>query len=128
MIMVIIYITVFKIKMETWIMRNTSITALALLLCSPALMAAENSTYELTIENHRFKPEQITIPAGKKIKLLVANRDSTPEEFESYELNREKIITGGRSAVIYIGPLKPGKYPFFGEFHQDTAKGILIAE
>jgi hypothetical protein len=109
-------------------MRNAKITALTLLLCSPALMAAETSTYELTIENHQFKPEQITIPAGKKIKLLVDNRDSTPEEFESYELNREKIITGGKSAVIYIGPLKPGRYPFFGEFHQDTAKGMLIAE
>ncbi|MCH8348449.1 MAG: cupredoxin domain-containing protein [Proteobacteria bacterium] len=68
------------------------------------------------------------VPAGVKIKLIVINQDPTPEEFESFELNREKIIGGGRTAIIYIGPLKPGEYPFFGEFNMDTALGKIIAE
>jgi hypothetical protein len=109
-------------------MRINVIATLALMFASPVAITAESSTYELTIKNHRFEPQQITVPADKKIKLMVTNQDSTPEEFESYELNREKIIPGGKKAVIYIGPLKPGKYPFFGEFHQETAKGVIIAE
>jgi hypothetical protein len=30
--------------------------------------------------------------------------------------------------VVYIGPLKAGKYPFFGEFNPATARGVVIAE
>ena len=57
---------------------------------------------------------------------MINNRDKTPEEFESYELNREKVIMGGRKANIFIGPLRAGIYPFFGEFNQRTAQGKLI--
>ena len=75
-----------------------------------------------------FEPAEVIVPAGVKLKLVVKNLDRTPEEFESYELNREKVIPGGKQAIIYVSPLKPGKYHFFGEFHQKTAKGILIAK
>jgi len=60
------------------------------------------------------------------VKLIVYNRDPTPEEFESFELNREKVIMGGAKAVIFIGPLPPGEYPFFGEFHPNTALGKIV--
>ena len=40
----------------------------------------------------------------------------------------EKVIPGKSKGVVRIGPLKPGRYPFFGEFHEATAKGTLIAE
>jgi plastocyanin len=82
----------------------------------------------LIIRDHRFEPEEVRVPAGQKIKLLVHNQDSTPEEFESYELNREKIAAPGSKVTIYIGPLSPGRYPFFGEFHAETARGTIIAE
>ena len=59
---------------------------------------------------------------------MIINRDETPEEFESYELNREKVILGGRKAVVFIGPLPPGEYPFFGEFNPQTALGRIIVE
>jgi len=90
--------------------------------------AAEKPEYTIVIKNHRFEPEVLRVPAGVKIKLIVDNQDATPEEFESFELNREKIIGGGRKAIIFIGPLKPGEYPFFGEFNMDTALGKIIAE
>jgi plastocyanin len=93
----------------------------------PAAVAGDDA-YTLTIKDHRFDPAELKVPAGQKIKLTVQNLDSTPEEFESYELNREKIIPGGKSTSVYIGPLEAGRYPFFGEFHQDTAQGVLIAE
>lgn len=99
----------------------------ALLLVCPAVLA-KTPVIELEIRDHLFHPEEIRIPANTKVKLVVRNRDTTPEEFESYELNREKVIMGGRKANIFIGPLKPGVYPFFGEFNPKTAQGRVVAE
>ena len=82
--------------------------------------------FEIEIRNHIFEPDEITIPANTKVKLIVYNRDPTPEEFESFELNREKVIMGGAKATIFVGPLPPGEYPFFGEFNPGTALGKII--
>lgn len=101
---------------------------LGLILMFPLLAFAADDVFTIQIKNHRFEPAELTVPAGKKVKLLVENLDATPEEFESHELNREKIIAGKGKATIYIGPLTPGKYPFFGEFNMDSAKGVIIAK
>lgn len=103
--------------------------ALALLLAlawAPAM--AKTPVFELEIRDHLFHPEEFRIPADTKVKLVVYNRDPTPEEFESYELNREKVIMGGGKANIFIGPLAPGVYPFFGEFNPRTAQGRVVVE
>ena len=99
----------------------------ALLVLAPTLASAAEPTFTLTLRNHKFVPAQVVVPANKKIKLIIVNEDKTPEEFESHELNREKIVTGKGKITVFVGPLKPGKYPFFGEFHMDTAQGVLIA-
>jgi plastocyanin len=49
----------------------------------------------LTIQAHKFTPAEVRVPAGQRIKLLVLNKDDTPEEFESAQLGREKVIPGG---------------------------------
>lgn len=96
---------------------------------SNPLQKAESKTeYIIAIKDHKFIPTEIRIPAGKKVKLIVDNQDPTPEEFESHDMSREKIIGGNRKATIFIGPLDPGKYHFFGEFNMDTANGYVIAE
>ncbi|MBX3604328.1 MAG: cupredoxin domain-containing protein [Piscinibacter sp.] len=92
----------------------------------PALAAEPELS--LVIKNHRFEPGELKVPAGQRIKLVVHNQDSTPEEFESHSLKREKVIPGGAKATIFIGPLKPGRYTFFGEYNEATAKGAVIAE
>jgi len=97
-------------------------------LLFPATLLAADAEYVLTIKNHQFAPAELKVPAGKKIKLIVMNQDATPEEFESHELNREKIIAGNSKATIYIGPLNPGQYPYVGEFNEKTAKGVIVAE
>jgi len=94
----------------------------------PSLAAAADLEFTLVIQNHRFEPAEIRIPAGKKVKLWIDNRDATAEEFESHELNREKVIPGKAKLPVFVGPLSPGRYRFFGEFHQQTARGTLIAE
>ena len=90
--------------------------------------SAHAQEYVLTIKNHRFTPTEIKIPANKRVQITVVNDDPTPEEFESHEMKVEKVIPGKSKAVVRVGPLKPGRYPFFGEFHEATAKGTLIAE
>jgi plastocyanin len=82
----------------------------------------------LVIKNHRFEPAEFKVPAGQRIKLVVHNQDATPEEFESHSLNREKVIPAGAKATIFIGPLKPGRFEFFGEYNEATAKGVVVAE
>jgi len=99
---------------------------LALLtLISTVPVQAGRPTFSIEIRNHLFVPEQLVIPANTRVKLLVYNRDPTPEEFESYELNREKVIMGQHKAAIFIGPLAPRDYPYFGEFHPATAIGNI---
>lgn len=102
------------------------LTALMFLGATSAL--AERPTYDIIIKNHMFEPAEITVPAGEKIKLKIHNQDATPEEFESHDMNREKIIGGNSKAIIFVGPLKPGKHHFFGEFNMDTANGYIIAQ
>lgn len=98
----------------------------ALVVLAPAAARAED--YTLTIRNHRFEPAEIKVPANKRVVITVRNDDATPEEFESLEMKVEKVIPGKSKATVRVGPLKPGRYPFFGEFHESTAKGAVIAE
>lgn len=113
-----------KLKQKSFVAGG--ILALAVML----LASTANATQEFTIKikNHKFDPAELTVPANEKVKLRVINEDSTAEEFESYELDREKVISGGSSAVIFIGPLKAGEYPFFGEFNPETAQGKIFAK
>ena len=97
-------------------------------LFTTAVLAEDTPSFTIVIKDHRFQPAELTIPAGTKVMLLVDNQDSTPEEFESHELNREKVIPGNAKAKIFVGPLKPGVYPFFGEFNPETAQGKLTVQ
>lgn len=100
-------------------------TALAI-FSTPAF--AETPVFEIAIKDHKFNPATLEIPAGQKVKLIVKNQDSTPEEFESHDFNREKVIAGNSEGVIFVGPLDAGEYKFFGEFNEKTAQGKLIAK
>jgi hypothetical protein len=93
----------------------------------PFLLAADGEPV-LIIKDHRFVPEVLKVPANQKLRIIVENQDPTPEEFESHSLDREKLIAGNSKATLVVGPLDPGGYPFFGEFHEETARGTLVAE
>lgn len=96
-------------------------------LCACTLAIAEPGAL-LIIKNHRFEPAEIKIPANQRVRLMVHNQDTTPEEFESHKLNREKVVPSGAKVAIFVGPLKPGKYEFWGEYNEATAKGVVVAE
>jgi hypothetical protein len=99
-----------------------------LLLLTLAAQAAEIPEYRLTLQDHAYQPAELKVPAATRFKLVIENRDTTPEEFESTEFNREKIVLPNSTTSVYVGPLKRGSYRFFGDFHQDTAQGRLIVE
>ena len=99
---------------------------LAFVAAMPSARAADE--YVLTIQNHRFEPTEVTIPADTKIKLIVKNADPTAEEFESSELNREKVVAAESQITVFIGPLSAGRYEFFGDFHPDTARGDIAVQ
>ncbi len=111
--------------MHIW--RPLPLLALAGSLIVAAVASAEPAI-DVTIKDHRFTPAEIHVPAGKPVTLNVKNEDETAEEFESHELKIEKVIAGGTSGTVRLRPLDPGKYPFIGEYHEDTAKGVIVAE
>jgi len=101
---------------------------LIVLLLLPSLCLAADAEFRLSIRDHRFEPAELRVPAGKRIRLTIVNQNAAAEEFESYELHREKLIPGNSSGSVYIGPLEPGRYPFFGDFHPQTTTGVIVAE
>ena len=107
-------------------MTRLSLAAFAL-LCSFASAYAQDATASLTIRNHHFEPSTLTVKAGVKVKISVTNAGTVPAEFESSELNREKVIAPGSTVSIYVGPLEPGTYPFFDDFDQAN-RGQIVAK
>lgn len=102
--------------------------AAALLAGLLPTLALAAGPVEVSIRDHRFDPAEIRLPANQPAELHVRNLDATPEEFESSALKIEKIIAGNGDAVIRIRPLAPGRYRFVGEYHEDTAQGVIIVE
>jgi hypothetical protein len=90
--------------------------------------AADPVALQLGLRDHRFEPAELHAPARTPIVLTVRNEDPTAEEFESAELKVEKVVAGKRQIVVRLPALAPGRYPFIGEYHADTAKGVLIVD
>lgn len=101
---------------------------LIVLLTSTGAVQALDFEAKLSIRDHKFEPAELHLPANTKIKLLVENQDATPEEFESADLNREKVVVGKGTITVLLGPLEAGKYHFFGDFHQETAQGDVVVK
>ena len=109
-------------------MMRGSTLAVVLAALSVASTHAIAQEFNVTIRNHTFEPQEIRVPAGKRVSIYVSNEDASAEEFESPALKVEKVIPGKSKGLVRVGPLAPGRYEFLGEFHPDTAKGVVIAE
>jgi plastocyanin len=112
-------------------MRGATFTLLAVLaagIAAPDARAENPFTVTITIRDHRFEPSELHVPAGRRILLTVINADPLSEEFDSSALKVEKVIAGKSQGVVHISPLDPGSYDFIGEYHEETAKGRVIAE
>ncbi len=109
-------------------MRSFAALLALVALVTLAAAPARAQDYVLTIKDHKFTPEEIKVPANQRVVITIINDDVTAEEFESHILKVEKVIPGKSKGTVRIGPLAPGRYPFVGEFHEATAKGVVIAE
>jgi hypothetical protein len=101
---------------------------LVVAVCSSFARAEDVFNASITIHGHKFEPSELHVPAGKRILLTVINADPLSEEFDSPALKAEKVIAGSSQGIVRIAPLKPGTYEFVGEYHEETAKGRVIAE
>ena len=104
----------------------TVIAVATLLATAPAF--ADSVQRSVLLHEHKFEPAEIHVPAGQRVELTVKNDDTTPDEFDSHDLKVEKVIAGGTGGLVRFGPLRPGRYRFEGEYHEDTARGTVVAE
>jgi len=110
-------------------MLKRSLLALALsaMLAAPVTAHAADRTFTLTIKDRKFDVTELQVPANTRFTLTVKNLDKVPSEFESSDLNREKVVVGGGTITVYLGPLTPGAYEFFDDFNP-TARGHIVAK
>jgi heme/copper-type cytochrome/quinol oxidase subunit 2 len=101
--------------------------AVSLALWAPVAALAMDPV-QLTLQNHRFQPDHVTVPAGERFRIELTNHDDTVDEFESYDMKFEKIVVPGARITVFAGPLHPGTYKFFDDYHPDTATGTITAE
>jgi plastocyanin len=104
------------------------VVAVTAALAVPPALAADPPEVPLVIENNRFQPDVVKVKAGEPFVLVITNKDGGPEEFESKELRIEKIVPPGKTIRVRVRALKAGAYEFFGEYHEATAKGRIVAE
>lgn len=97
---------------------------LGLLLATPAL--ADDPTFPISLKNNQFVPSEVQIPAGVKVKLVVRNDNQTASEFESNQFHREKVVAPGQEITVFVGPLDPGSYEFFDDFHPQTRGHLVV--
>lgn len=100
----------------------------AMLATAGAAWADDPARLQITISDHRFTPAELHVPANQPVVIDIHNQDATAEEFESADMGVEKVIAGGRQLPVRIRPLAPGRYTFIGEYHAETAAGVVIAD
>ncbi|HVM99111.1 MAG TPA: cupredoxin domain-containing protein [Caulobacteraceae bacterium] len=108
-------------------MRLALIASTLVLAVGTAAFASAPAAVTLVLKNHRFTPASVTVPAGQRITVVLINQDPAGEEFDSRDLDTEEDVTPLGRTSFQIGPLKPGRYSFMGEFHAQTAEGEVIA-
>jgi heme/copper-type cytochrome/quinol oxidase subunit 2 len=100
---------------------------LGLLAFAPTAFA-DPAPIPVRLKDHRFTPAEIVVKANQPTVLEVTNADGVAEEFDSESLKVEKVIAGGQKGIVRLRPLKPGRYPFMGEYHAKTAQGVVVAK
>jgi hypothetical protein len=100
---------------------------LALTVLTASALAEDAPSYTLEIHEREFAPARLVIPPATRVKLLVTNARSVPAEFESFDLNREKVVPPGATVTVWVGPLALGTYKVFDDFNSATTGWIVVA-
>ncbi len=97
------------------------------LIAGVSVARADDVTVKLAVRDDGFQPAQLEVPSGARVRLEITNESSAAIEFESFELNRERVIQPGQTAAVYVAGLAAGRYEFFDDFHQER-KGTLLVK
>lgn len=89
--------------------------------------AADLPTFRLEMQDGRYQPARLEVPAGQRIKIEIYNVGKTPAEFESIPLRKEKVLAPGAASFVVIAPLAAGEYRFFDDFHPAAPQGVIVA-
>lgn len=110
--------------------RACCFSILAALLFLPAMPARADGPFavKMTIRDHKFEPSELHVPANMRVTIEITNEDPLAEEFDSPDLQIEKVVAGRSSGMVHLHMLDPGTYKFTGEYHADTAHGVVIAK
>ena len=106
-------------------MYRAVVPALLLIWAVPGF--AEEPKITIAIRDHQFVPAEVAVPARVKAELVIRNEQKTPAEFESPSLHREKVVAPGAAVSVFVGPLNPGRYEFYDDFHPAT-RGVIVVQ
>lgn len=107
-------------------MRSRVWLAAWLVLVLGAIALADDPSFSIVLKNNQFVPSEVQIPAGVKVKLVVRNDNPVASEFESTQFHREKVVQAGQEITVFVGPLDPGSYEFFDDFHPETRGHLVV--
>jgi hypothetical protein len=105
-----------------------SAICLASTLSIGGVQAQQATEIELSYKDKKFTPAEITAPANTAVVIKLKNLDAKAMEFESKTLKVEKVVAGSTDAVINVRAQKPGRYEFFDEYNEKTARGALVVK
>jgi Cupredoxin-like domain len=107
------------------------ISAFAILVAlafGPTVRADDDVQPVIRFHDGRFEPDELVVKAKTPLRLRVVNATQDPIEFESFELNRERVVLPGAEIVVYLPALDPGSYKYFDDFHHDAGEGTITAK
>lgn len=109
-------------------MSGPMLLALGLLVlpANHAAAAEEMPSFKIEMRAAVITPAQLEVPANAPFKLEITNAGTTPAEFESLSLHKEKVLAAGTTSSLVFRRLPPGSYDFFDDFHPE-AKAVLVA-
>lgn|SRR5215813_3287557 len=104
------------------------IFSLASLAAVGAARAENTIEIALSYKDKKFDPPEINAPANTPIVIKLRNLDREAMELESDTLHIEKVVAAGKDASIKLRAQKPGRYEFFDEYNEKTARGVLVVK
>ena len=103
-------------------------TGFLVILAFSSAIRADDALPELKFVNDHFEPVSFNVATGKPLKLMVTNQGASAIEFESFELNRERVVQPGQTITVHLPKLDRGQYHFFDDFHHEVAQGTITAQ
>ncbi len=110
-------------------MRAFLLAAFAILLITAMPAWAEDlPTFKVEMKDGVITPLRLEVPADKPFKIEIHNTGTTPAEFESIELRKEKVVAPGAVSFVVIKKISPGEYKFFDDFHPNAPQVTVVAK